>query len=90
MAETRDSYKLLVQELWGGAVRGIRVLIVLVVCVCGLRAQVPVLDDAQARQLAIEHPEPEYPPIAEAAHVWGDVVLWLDIDVDGRVTERRS
>lgn len=67
--------------------RAVRVLVFLIVCVCGLKAQQPVvLDDEQARQLAIEHPEPVYPPIARATHVSGDVVMLLEIGVDGRVT----
>ena len=67
---------------------GVRILVFLVIWVCGLNAQDPVvLDESQLRQLAIERPQPVYPPTAKAAQVSGDVVLQVEIGTDGKVSK---
>ena len=43
------------------------------------------VDDADAQQHLLKHVDPEYPGIAKAAQVQGEVVLQLDIGTDGRV-----
>jgi TonB family protein len=50
--------------------------------------QTPIeIDEANARANIVEHQIPTYPPIARAAHVSGDVILRLSIDVNGHVSQ---
>ena len=44
------------------------------------------LNEKQTSSKLLTHPNPIYPPIARAAHVFGAVVLSLEIRTDGRVS----
>jgi TonB family protein len=45
------------------------------------------LSEKEARILLLDHPKPVYPPIAQAARVWGDVVCKIKVGVDGHVNK---
>jgi len=49
-----------------------------------------VVDPAQATQHLLSHPAPNYPPIARAAHVSGQVKLQIEIDESGQVGSTNS
>ena len=50
-------------------------------------AQQLTLDEATVRQHLLAHPDPVYPPIAQAAHMAGNVVLLVQLDPDGHVAK---
>ena len=45
-----------------------------------------ILPSSDGRQQLAKHPNPQYPPIARASHVYGTVVLQAHIGIDGRVS----
>ncbi|HEY3928316.1 MAG TPA: energy transducer TonB [Candidatus Koribacter sp.] len=47
------------------------------------------MKEKEARKHLLDHPKPSYPPIARAAHVWGDVRIAVLIDNDGKVSEEK-
>jgi TonB family protein len=51
-----------------------------------LMPNVFILSSNAAKELLVNHPKPQYPPIARAAHVYGSVVLQAHIGADGRVS----
>ena len=51
-----------------------------------LMPNVFILPSNAAKELLVNHPKPQYPPIARAAHVFGTVVLQAHIGTDGRVS----
>ncbi len=51
--------------------------------------QVITLDEKTTRPQLVQHAPPVYPPIAKAARVFGDVVISLQVQTDGRVARLR-
>lgn len=50
----------------------------------------PLLSEAEAREHLSTKQDPIYPPIAKAAHVQGEVVVQVEIGVDGKVTSTKA
>jgi protein TonB len=48
-----------------------------------------VMKEKEARKHLLDHPKPSYPPIARAAHVWGDVQIAVLIDSNGKISEEK-
>jgi TonB family protein len=64
-------------------------ILFLLTCVL-LRAQAPVpLESSITPPQSLNHPEPDYPPIAAAAHVYGTVIIQATVDVEGNVSAER-
>jgi protein TonB len=47
------------------------------------------MNEKEARKHLLDHPKPSYPPIARAAHVWGDVRIAVLIDSEGKISEEK-
>lgn len=62
----------------------------LLVSSAGSQVAPQVIPEADARQHLIQHSEPIYPAIAQAAQVTGDVVIRVTIDGSGHVISERT
>ena len=52
---------------------------------------VPItIDGVTAKQHLVKQVPPDYPPIARAAHVYGSVQIWIEVDTNGRVVKAKS
>jgi TonB family protein len=72
--------------------RNVVFLILLPACLANLRVsgQTPTqVDETVARQRLVKHDAPNYPPIARAAQVQGNVVLQIRVGLDGHVMEMK-